>query len=187
MRTVPWSESDAPSASFLAIVPPIGHIEAIESTQRKCGIKTDVSPHVTVKAQPGLQRPELWRGPLAVALRMLRPLALKFGPVGWFGHEILYLSVVGEMVVDLHWRILDCLEQAGVDEPFEYDGEEFVPHLTVGAPWVSADDSPLDELEAAVELLELPPFTVTEITEFHRSGLGEPYRPLGAFKLLGTP
>ena len=100
MRTVPWSESDASSASFLAIVPPNGHVEAIESVQRKCGIKTDVSPHITVKAQPGLQRPELWREPLAVALRMLRPFELKLGPVGWFGREILYLSMVGETVVD---------------------------------------------------------------------------------------
>lgn len=184
---MPWSESDASSASFLAIVPPIGHVEAIESVQRRCCIQTDVSPHITLKAQPGLQRPELWREPLAVALGMATPFELGLGHVGWFGHEILYLSVVGETVVDLHWRILDCLEQAGVDERFEYDGEEFVPHLTVGAPWVTADDSALDELQAAIELLELPPFTVTEITELHRSGFGEPYRPIGAFKLSGTP
>ena len=52
---------------------------------------------------------------------------------------------------------------------------------------MSADDSALDELQAAVELLELPPFTVTEVTEFHRSGFGEPYRLLGGFKLLGIP
>ena len=64
---------------------------------------------------------------------------------------------------------------------------DLVPHLTVAAPWVTADDRALDELQAAVELLDLPPFTGTEITEFHRSGVGEPYRPLGGFKLLGTP
>ncbi|MDQ3897839.1 MAG: 2'-5' RNA ligase family protein [Actinomycetota bacterium] len=184
---MPWSESDASSASFLAIVPPIAHVGAIESVQRKFPIQTDVSPHITVKAQPGLQRPELWREPLAVALRTVMPFQLQLGPVGWFGREILYLSVVGEMVVDLHWRILDCLEQAGVDERFEYDGEEFVPHLTVAAPWVTAGDSALDELQAAIELLELRPFAVTEITEFHRSAVGEPYRPVGAFKLLETP
>lgn len=183
---MPWSESDASSASFLAIVPPIGHVEAIESVQRKICIQTDVSPHITVKAQPGLQRPELWREPLAVALRMVSPFELELGPVGWFGREILYLSVVGETVVDLHWRILDCLEQAGVDERFEYDGDEFVPHLTVGAPWVTADDRRLDGLQDAIELLELPPFTVAEIIEFHRSGAAERYRPLGAFQLSGT-
>lgn len=127
---MPWSESDASSASFLAIVPPIGHVQGIESVQRNYGIQTDVSSHLTVKAQPGLQRPETWRAPLTAALRMLRPFALELGSVGWFGREILYLSVVGGTVVDLHWRVLECLQRVGVDERFEYDGEDFVPHLT---------------------------------------------------------
>ena len=35
---------------------------------------------------------------------------------------------------------------------------------------MNAHDGALDDLEAAIGLLELPPFTVTEITEFHRSG-----------------
>lgn len=183
-----WSESDASSASFLAIVPPIEHVGAIESAQRTCGVQTDISPHITVKAQPGLRQPgEAWREPLAVALHTVRPFDLELGPVGWFGREILYLSVAGETILELHRRILDCLELAGVDERFEYDGEKFVPHLTVGAPWFTADDRRFAGLQTAVELLELPPFTVTEIIEFHRSGFAEPYRPLGAFKLLETP
>ena len=187
MRTMPWSESTASSASFLAIVPPIEHVGAIESAQRTCWVQTDISPHVTVKAQPGLRQPEAWREPLDVALQTVRPFEIELGPVGWFGREILYMSVAGSAVVDLHWLILGCLERAGIEERFEYDGETFVPHLTVGAPWVTADDRRLDDLQTALELLELPPFTVTEIIEFHRSGFAEPYRPLGAFRLLGTP
>jgi 2'-5' RNA ligase len=156
LRMLCRQRSSSRSASFLAIVPPIAQVEVIQSVQRKCGIETDVSPHITVKAQPGLQRPDSWRKALRLALLAVRPFQLALGPVGWFGSEILYLSVAGEAVVDLHRRILDCLEQAGVNERFEYDGEEFVPHLTVGAPWVTAHDRGLDELEAAIKLRELP-------------------------------
>ena len=185
MRPVPWSEADADSASFLAIVPPRPIAEAIRRAEARFEISPAVPPHVTVKAQPGLQDPTLWREPVRQLLVSIDPIAMKLGPPRWFGTDLLYLSIEGHGVVDLHRRILECLEAAGVEECFEYEGDEYVPHLTIGAPWATADgiSGGLDELPVHLEQLPSEPFVVTEVIEIRRSKADGAYSEAHRFSL----
>ena len=84
MRIVSWSEEDADTASILVITPPQDQIERIRTLQVECGVSTDVVPHVTVKAQPGLTDRSRWVQPLRERLRRHRPFALRFIGVGQF-------------------------------------------------------------------------------------------------------
>ena len=83
--TVSWSEDDAVAASFLAVVPPEGLAAEIVDLQRRVGIDVDVVPHVTVKAQPGLEHLELWRPAVRSALAEVAPFEISFDGVAWFG------------------------------------------------------------------------------------------------------
>lgn len=186
MRAVSWSEADADSASFLAIVPPEPVADTIRQVQAEFGIEGTVPPHITIKAQPGLQHPEVWRTPVRELLAQTPTFELRVGQTGWFGGEILYLTVDGDDVIRLHRRILACLGASGVEERFEYEAEEFVPHLTVGDPWAGTDND-LKEVAARFDTIALPAFQVDEITEFHRSEPGATYARTDAFRLMPHP
>lgn len=175
MRAVPWSEGDADSASFLAILPPDPITEVIREEQARSGIATTVPPHVTVKAQPGLHDRSTWSGPLRRLFDSIDPFEVRLGPTGWFGSDILYLAVSGGGVSDLHGQILRCLERAGVTERFEYEDDEFLPHLTVGAPWAAPRRSTLEESAARLDRLTFEPFYAFEVVEFHRPSPDAPY------------
>ena len=180
MRIVSWDEAGAASASFLAVVPPPPIVEAIDRVQTNAGLASGVVPHITVKSQPGLSDPHRWRTPLRSVLAAQPSFTVALGPGAWFGPDYLYLRASGELA-RLHRVILACTEGLGVEERFEYDGEGFDPHLTIGAAWTGASRAQLEEAAGALEELELAPFTVTEIVEFRRTSHGGRYRPATSF------
>jgi len=183
VRIVSWSEEDADTASILVITPPQDQIERIRTLQVECGVSTDVVPHVTVKAQPGLTDRSRWVQPLRERLRRHRPFALRFIGVGQFGEEIVYLGVGGNGIRRLHNTILDVLDRLGVEERFEYDGESYEPHLTLAASFAGADATALREIGLRARRLNVPSFEVGAIIELHRPGRGELYQPLEQFAL----
>jgi 2'-5' RNA ligase len=182
VRVVGWDEDSVSSASFLAIVPPEPIAERIQAMQAIAGLDTSVLPHVTIKSQPGLQDPGCWRGPVRAALAHERTIDAALGPTGWFGSDFLYLEVHGALD-QLHRRILACLEELGVEERSEYDGDRFVAHLTVGASQAGTSAAQLAELAGDLDRLALPRFTVSEVVEFRRTPPAQSYQPVGTYPL----
>ena len=71
------------------------------------------------------------------------------------------------------------------DDRFEYDGNGYVPHLTLGATFAGATAKQLLELEREAGAFIGGSFGVSAVFEFHRATPTDPYRPLNEFQLTG--
>lgn len=171
MRAVEWDEASAEAAAFLAIVPPAAVVQEIEALQAACGVRHDFVPHITVKAQPGLEG-EGWREAVRRAV-IGGSVRIELAGVGWFGDGIVFLQAHGDLVA-LHSTILRTLEAIGVRERFEYEGPAFEPHLTLAARWLGATDDQLDAAAAAAADRRWA-FEADELVEFARSRLVDGY------------
>lgn len=181
---VTWAEGDAAEASFLAVVPPIETAQRIEDVQRRAGIDVDVLPHITVKSQPGLNAAGEWREAVDRALVDVCPFDVAFPRIERFNDGILYLAVAGP-IRDLHWALLVAVEPVVGGDRFEYDGDGFVPHLTLGATFAGATSGQLLEIEREAAAFVGGSFGVSSVVEFYRAGPEQPYRPLNDFQLRG--
>jgi 2'-5' RNA ligase len=179
---VSWSEAQAEKASFLAIVPPREIADVIQDLQRRIGVDTSVLPHVTVKAQPGLSLDGSWRHAVADALARRGRAHLSFTAVDWFGSGIVYLAV-SDAATELHWTILHAVESVVRGDRFEYDGDAYVPHLTLGAEFAGATGHQLDALAADAIPFVGQEFLVDSVVEFHRSARDAVYVPVRRFAL----
>ena len=141
-------------------------------------------PHVTVKGQVGLDDPDRWLRPVEQRLALLAPVVVRLGQPDWFGEEVLFLTVEGD-VQRLHQGVLDALDTAGVEEKWQYDGAGFHPHLTLGAVWAGAARQQLRAMAGAATALRLEPFVTDGVHVYRRMGLGQPHSPWREIQ-LGT-
>jgi 2'-5' RNA ligase len=179
---VTWSEDQVEAASFLAVVPPDPIAREIVELQRVVGVDTSVPPHVTVKSQPALAGVERWRPSVEAAVKDLTAFDVTLGGVGWFGTGIVFLQV-SRSIVDLHRVVLEAVERVVDDERFEYDGDGYEPHLTLGAEFAGATAAQLSELARLFAGRRFS-FTVKSVLEFRRTERSGLYRPVTEF-LLG--
>lgn len=179
---VSWSEQQAETASFLAVVPPPETAERIQDLRGEVGVDTAVLPHITIKAEPGLGDVDVWRPVVRDAVSRRPSFDISLTVVGWFGLGIVYLAVSPE-IVDLHWMVLSAVESVVDGERFEYDGDAYVPHLTLGAEFAGATRSQLDALANRAQEFNGASFTVDSVVEFHRASHGETYVPVNRFAL----
>lgn len=179
---VDWSEAQADAASFMAVVPPERITSDIVRLRRSVGLDTAFLPHVTVKAQPNLEVPELWRPVVRDALAAVAPFQVTLGDVGWFGDGIVFLNVSDE-VVRVHRVLLDTIETVIEGQRFEYEGDRYVPHLTLGAAFVGETREQLRQLAEIARGIRWPAFRVHEVIEFRRRRRDEKYKPVSTYAL----
>jgi len=180
---VAWCEAQAEAASFLAVIPPEAHVDEIVRIRRAVGLDTPVVPHVTIKAQPNLELPELWRPAVREAIDAVPPFRVALGPVDWFGDGIVFLGVSDEILC-LHRLVVDAIESVVVGERFEYDGDDYVPHLTLGADFVGETADQLRLIADAAGGKAWEPFRVHEVVEFRRERRGQKYAPVAVYPLV---
>lgn len=179
---VSWSEARADAASFLAVVPPEALVDEIVRIRQEVGLDTPVSPHVTVKAQPNLESPVLWRPAVRRAIAALPPFDVTLGPVDWFGDGIVFLGVSDE-ILSLHRLVLGAVESVVRGERFEYEGDDYVPHLTLGADFVGETTDQLRPIAEVAGRRPWAPFRVHEVVEFRRERPGQEYAPVDVYPL----
>jgi 2'-5' RNA ligase len=169
-----WSEDDADAASFLAVVPPDSVGSEIVELQRRAGVDVDVVPHVTVKAQPGLEHPDRWRPRVRAALAEIEPFEISLLGVSWFGSGIVYLAV-SSPIVELHRVVLAAVESVSTTPGFEYEGNAYVPHLTIAADFAGATPDQLRSVSELAGARQWAGFTVDAVHELRRSSPTERY------------
>ena len=179
---VEWSEGQVDAASFLAVVPPASISREITGLRRGLGLDTAVLPHVTVKAQPNLGSPALWRPAVRDALKGVAPFSITLGDVDWFGDGIVFLKVSDE-VVPLHRVVLAAVETAVQGDRFEYEGDAYVPHLTLGATFLGERPAQLRRIAVAASGRHWPAFRVQGIVEFRRERRDQQYMPITTYAL----
>jgi 2'-5' RNA ligase len=179
---VSWSEAQADAACFLAVVPPPAVVDEIVRIRKVAGLDTSVVPHVTIKAQPNLESPAAWQPVVRDAIAATAPFDLTLGRVGWFGDGIVFLSV-SEQIVGLHRVVLEAVESVVHGARFEYEGDAFVPHLTLGATFVGETKRQLRHIANAASGKTWASFRVRSVVEFRRDRRGQEYAPAATYPL----
>ncbi|WP_344478502.1 2'-5' RNA ligase family protein [Kineococcus aurantiacus] len=143
---------------LLALRPP----EDLSDALRALGTFREVGPHITVKAQAGLDdlsRPQ-WLPRVQQALAGFGPFTVQLGVLGTFGEAVAFLEVTSPKVLELHEALMHAVAPPPQEAArfFELDGWQ--PHLTLR----QGLDIDLPALRAAVDDLgPLPSFTVDEV------------------------
>jgi 2'-5' RNA ligase len=155
---------------FIAIIPPSNIRDAL----REVGTHLMVGPHITVKAQPGLNRedkPE-WMVRLRQSLAHFGEVNVQLGSLASFGDTVAYLEVDSPRIYDLHAALLRTINPATEDAAryFELDG--WTPHLTLE----QGPSIDFNKLRAAVDRLgRLPTFAVDALWVCRQDHPGQPY------------
>lgn len=163
---------------FCAVTPPEPILGAIERFRARWGHPHhNVEPHMTIKPPfPWSESPESFLAPLRPAVAGLRPFRARLGAPARFGAAVLYLTVDSPGMKGLHLATVSALP-AG---PGAHEGQAFTPHLTLAVTrfGISAEGLDRMEEEARAELTAFPPFDVTALRCYHRSGNDDRWRPL---------
>lgn len=184
MVGITWSEADAEQASFLAILPPTEVVVRVQDLQAAVGVDASTIPHITVKAQPGLEDPAKWRDAVAETVAKLVPITVDLPGVGWFGDGIVFLTV-SDSVRRVHRYVLAAVEDVNPTAArFEYDGPGYEPHLTLAATFAGARPNQLHDIAEAAAELVWPSFVAHEVVELRRTGRDRGYRPVRSYPML---
>jgi 2'-5' RNA ligase len=154
---------------FIAVEPPDDQRILIAAAMRQLGDPWPV-PHITVKSPLGLSPDLKWTSRVRLVAAQVAPFIVKIGPPGTFGNRVLYLSVAGSGLVELHRRVLEAFSPvAGLDAE-----REFIPHLTLS---ISRNEQGLPPFQESVSPLQnLDPFEVSDLTVFGREDSSSHYR-----------
>ncbi|MCA0987439.1 2'-5' RNA ligase family protein [Guptibacillus algicola] len=153
---------------FIGIVPPEDYLSRIEEFQSKWIERSGVEPHVTLKAQGGLSANREWIEKVEDVCANVRPFQVTLDHPAYFGESVLYLQVQSEELVELHHRLVEVISPSNDLIKQYFEGEEFIPHLTLGkeeygggiSKGVSKQDLKEMEQQAEGNLTPYPSFEV---------------------------
>lgn len=117
---------------FIGIVPPEDYLSRIEEFQSKWIERSGVEPHVTLKAQGGLSADREWIEKVKDVCVNVKPFQMTLDRPAYFGDSVLYLQVRSEELVELHHRLVEVISPPNDVVKTYFEGDEFVPHLTLG-------------------------------------------------------
>lgn len=156
---------------FIGIVPPKEYLDRIEQLQRKWINHLGVEPHITLKAQGGLNLNKKWIDKVKQVCENFEPFYMSLDKPKYFGDCILYLSVNSSNLLELHQKIVRGISPSDdlIKKYFELD--DFVPHLTLGKVQHGFSLQELREMEklAENELTPYPNFEVNFIRIYELS------------------
>jgi 2'-5' RNA ligase len=163
---------------LIGIVPTEGYLQRVSEFQRRWPANRlvhIVEPHVTIKAQAGLTEDLGWLQQVQAVCTATRPFELAFGEPGWFGEQVLFLSVQSEMFYPLHHALVERVNPSEELRKRYYEGDEFHAHLTLGIAGQGVTVMELQEMErlANVELLPAPRFQVEFLRVYQYDGSPE--------------
>lgn len=168
---------------FFGVTPPEPQHGQIEAFRARWGHPHhQVEPHITVKIPFAWEgAPEGFLAPVRAACAATQPFTALLGaPARFAGGQVLYLSVRSPGLSALHRSVMEALAGLVPTDPRGHEGEGYTPHLTLAVGRFGIDSAGLDrmELDAAAELGHLPPFDVTSLRCYHRTGADAPWEPL---------
>lgn len=153
---------------FLGIVPPNEYKEQIIRFQNRWPsnrILDVVEPHVTVKAQGGLNQDMVWMDKIKEVCSSFSPFQLSLSDTASFGNSVVYISVQSDMIFELHRRLVEAVmpSQELIERYFELDS--YAPHLTLGQTSWGMNETELEEMkfDSSKALSPYPTFTVTHV------------------------
>lgn len=173
---------------FIGIVPPVEYRECIRHFRErwKSARHVTTEPHITVKAQGGLTYDLVWVDAVRHVCSAMDPFGVTFAEPRAFGETVVYLDVNAPRLRAVHERLVDCLLLSPETLQPYFEGDSYVPHLTLGQSSWGMTHGELQEMhrDAGTELASLGTFTAAGLQIFRGSEPGryEPsvYIPFGS-------
>ncbi len=172
----------------MGIVPPEEYKEKIISFQRKwnkhllCEL---AEPHITVKTQAGLTSDERWLEKAEEYTAQCPAFSVRLCEPEWFGKNVVYLSVKGRFLYDLHNNWVDIIFPDPKLSHRYFEKEHYIPHLTLGQTVHGLTEKELLEMEIKAEHLLHPyPAFVAEYIRVYKQKEDGRYRKYTDLPLL---
>lgn len=97
---------------FIGIVPPEEYLEQLVAFQKRWlsnGLPNVVEPHVTVKAQSGLNLDMAWLEKIKVVCSSFSKFQLSLSEPALFGNQVIFLSVQSNELLELHKKLVNVV------------------------------------------------------------------------------
>ncbi|MFC0189486.1 2'-5' RNA ligase family protein [Fictibacillus aquaticus] len=163
---------------FIAIIPPDEYKDKIMKFQQEW-ITIDSEPHITVKAQGGLNSDLTWLEEVKKVCKEFSPFSVSIKHPAYFGSEVLFLGAESEGVVELHRRLVQAVSPSAdlIQRYFEYD--QFIPHLTLGQTSWGLSQNDLSLMMSQAETLLQPyPLFEARFIRVYKEAEPNKYEPL---------
>lgn len=117
---------------FIGIVPSEDIYTELTKLQEKYMNKIGVEPHVTLKAQSQLNESRERLNQIHNIISKTKQFYITPKTIEFFGEQVLYLSLYSPELIILHNKLVDTLNVPKELKEYYFEGELFVPHITIG-------------------------------------------------------
>lgn len=172
---------------FIGVVPPVEDQRRIQHFRERwrAARHGTTEPHVTVKAQGGLTEDLRWLVAVREVCSTTDPIPVETQGPAVFGASVVYLRVSSVGLRNFHHRLVEAVSPSFETLQQYFEGDLYVPHLTLGQSAWGLTDTELREMyeNALSERLMVGPFLCSQVRIFRGQQPGgyEPYVdiPLG--------
>ncbi len=116
---------------FIAIVPPDNYKKEIIKFQNQW-ISVNQEPHITVKAQGGLNSDTTWLEDIKKVCNNFQSFYLSITEPTFFGKSVLFQGVESKEVFELHHKLVKSVAPSEDLIKRYFELGDFTPHLTLG-------------------------------------------------------
>lgn len=165
---------------FIGIVPPESELKKLKEFHNQWPanrINDLVEPHITLKAQGGLNADESWLKNVKEAAAEFPAFPIQLGEPCFFGEDILYLSMDSPELQALHKILVKAVGATPEQIAQYFELDYFVAHLTLAKTAYGLSKEELKEMAAAAreKLAPYPAFTVDSIRVYRKLSEQEGY------------
>lgn len=159
---------------FIGIVPPTEIFNEIQKIKHE----SHSEPHITVKAQAGLDEDLLWLDKIKQVCENFQAFDVKLTEPRYFGEDVLFLGVESEQISTLHKELVKAVSPDPELSKQYFEWDAYVPHLTIAQRSYGMTYEQLEEVKAEVRntLYPFPTFNVNFIRVYCKEHRGEAYK-----------
>lgn len=163
---------------FIGILPPDDIEQKIISFQKSFNnneVPFIVEPHITIKAQSGLDENLKWLSKLKPIIKDFSKFTIKLNKVGDFNNKIIFLEPsFSKELINFHKKLFKAVKPGKEMAEKYFENDKYGPHLTLA--WgLSEKELILMKQRAKKELLDFPVFEISFARIFKQDKQGEPY------------
>lgn len=129
------------SKYFIGVIPSELIYNEVLDVQEKYMSKIGVEPHITLKAQSKLTDDKRWISKIEKIIKKTNKFYITPKNIDFFGKDVLFLCFDSQELKSLHHQIVDELDVPNDLKEEYFEGDLFVPHLTIGKVLYSDDIS----------------------------------------------
>ena len=163
---------------FIGILPSDNIKQEIISFQKKFKnnrVPFIAEPHITVKAQSGLNKDMLWLSKVESVVKNSQLFDIKLENVGDFNNKVIFLKPsFSEQLIKLHKELFKAIEPGDEMAKKYFENDKYAAHLTLGEG-LPENESILMKQSAKKELLNFPTFKISFVRIFQQDIDGGSY------------